>query len=310
MALFFRKQHDAAYEAFDRGDLHEAARRFAELALAKPKNASYHYMLGLAHKYLRQWEPSLRANLRSLEVRDDIDQASAWNGAIAATALGDWARARELWAKCGVPLPPGEGPIDEDFGTVAVRLNPWGDGETLFAQRIDPARARLRNVPLPSSGFRGDDVVLHDGACRGERRYGDGVVPVFDVLQRLEQSAYETYGVFATCATPADAEAMLALRHADVGVIEDWTASVSHLCLRCSYGTPHEHAAPREARAWESERIFGFAARDAVAVDALVAAWLAGGADRRVESIEVGVAPLSAPADGSLWWDDPEDDAS
>ena len=231
MALFFRKQHDAAYEAFDRGDLHEAARRFAELALAKPKNASYHYMLGLAHKYLRQWEPSLRANLRSLEVRDDIDQASAWNGAIAATALGDWARARELWAKCGVPLAPGEGPIDEDFGTVAVRLNPWGDGETLFAQRIDPARARLRNVPLPSSGFRGDDVVLHDGA-------------------------------------------------------------------------------PREARAWESERSFGFAARDAVAVDALVAAWLAGGADRRVGSIEVGVAPLSAPADGSLWWDDPEDDAS
>jgi hypothetical protein len=54
--------------------------------------------------------------------------------------------------------------------------------------RIDPVRVRIDNVPLPESGFRFGDIVLHDGASTGHRTYGERQVPVFNAMQRLRAS--------------------------------------------------------------------------------------------------------------------------
>ena len=142
-----KKLHNQAYLAFDAGDLQTAADKFAELAKAHPDNAQYRYMLGLAAKYRMDWALSLQANLAAIACAPEFDEAAHWNAAIAATALHDWQTARQLWAACGIPLPEGEGEIETNFGTAVLRLNPWADGECVYARRIDPCRSRIINIP-------------------------------------------------------------------------------------------------------------------------------------------------------------------
>ncbi|KAB8193939.1 hypothetical protein FKV24_006280 [Lysobacter maris] len=294
--------HDAAYDAMARGELAEASRLFARLLLHKPENQYYHYMLGLAHKYLRDWPASLQHNLRAIALASKPGDAELWNAAIAATALADWPRARRLWQDCGIQVPEGEGPIDADYGVAVVRLNPWSGGETVFMRRIDPVRARLLNVPLPESGHRFGDVVLHDGAVTGHRHDGQREVPVFNELQRIERSEFQTFVGFVDCGSRDD---LLALQQASapgVAYLEDWTHSVRHYCIRCSYGTPHRHENDGHAGDWRTQRNLGIAAHDRESVEKLLQAWVDGGRGRRIDAIETRECDIPAAEDGQAWW--------
>lgn len=298
---------DLAYEAFDRGDLSDASRYFAELLERQPDAHRFHYMRGLAHKYLRDWPTSLQHNLRSQALRTEVDESSAWNAGIAATALGDWAQAREQWQRCGIRIPDGEGPIEGDWGVVSVRLNPWGAGETVFARRIDIVRARLLNVPLPESGHRLFDIVLHDGAKTGEREIDGGTVPVFNALARLVPSDFRTFVAFVSCGTPEDIEALTEATLPGIGYVEDWTESIVHYCLRCSYGTPHRHRDESEGD-WQPDRNLGIGAQSRAAVVRLLDDWVRGGSGRTVEGIEQRDCPIPEPEQGHVWWREPEED--
>jgi tetratricopeptide (TPR) repeat protein len=311
--------HEAAYRAFDDGRLAEAAHHFATM-LSHDRQSSWAYMLGLAHKYMRDWSASLAANREAIALADEPNEGAIWNAAIAATALGEWAQARALWTQYGVKLSPDDAPdspIEGRFGLCCVRLNPWSDGETLFAQRIDPARAVLVNVPLPESGHRWGDIVLNDGACTGEREHGDGTVPVFNALQCLQRSEFETFAVFVGAETETDLEALLEIKLPGLGNVEDWTDSIRHLCLRCSYGTPHQNRKSHESddiaandAAWDPERNLGIAAQSRHTVDRLLALWTAGGNGRWVEAIAQRDVPLTEPAEGQVWWRSRDEDVS
>ncbi len=281
----------AAFEAFDRFELELAAERFrsvvAALDAADPKLPERHYMAGLAYKYLARWADSLQHNLAAQALCDTPDQATAWNAGIAATALGDWYQARQQWALAGIAVPSGDGAIEADFGVCGVRLNPSGNGETLFAQRIDVVRARLHNVPLSESGFQYGDIVLHDGAATGRRRFGEGSVAVFNVLERLARSEFRTFTVFANAPGSADIAALQSVAAPGLGSVEDWTASMTLLCLRCSYGIPHEHStANNEPVGWQPERNLGIAATHRRVVEHVLERWLRNGRGRRVDAIE------------------------
>lgn len=301
---------ELAYAAFDRGDLEVASGLFLQLIESEPDAYRFHYMRGLAHKYLRDWPTSLQHNLRSQQLQDTFDEASAWNAGIAATALGDWGEARQQWQRCGIRLTEGEGPIEGDFGLVSIRLNPWGRGETVFARRIDIVRARLLNVPLPESGHRLFDIVLHDGAKTGERECGDGTVPVFNALARLTPSDFRTFTAFVHCETPLDIRALQEATLPGIGYVEDWTESIAHYCLRCSYGTPHRHHHhdDDEAPEWEQERNLGIGAQSKAAVTRLLRDWASGGAGRGIDGIEVRECAPPEPAQGFVWWQGPADD--
>ena len=130
-----KKRHKQAYQAFDSGNLKTATELFAKLVKACPEDSAYHYMLGLAAKYRRDWATSLRANQRAIERSAEFDEAAHWNAAIAATALHDWPAARRLWAACGIGIPEGEGEICANFGAAVLRLNAWEDGECVYARR-------------------------------------------------------------------------------------------------------------------------------------------------------------------------------
>lgn len=293
-----------AYAAFDAGDLADAAMLFGQLVEWTPDIPHLHYMRGLAHKYLREWALSLQDNLRSEQLRDEVDEATAWNAGIAATGAGDWAEARRQWTRCGITLPEGEGPINGNFGVACVRLNPWSSGETVYMRRLDPVRARLENVPLAESGFRFGDIVLHDGASTGRRTYGEREVPVFNAMQRLQQSDMATYAVFVQCGSPDDIAALRAMTLPGIGLVEDWTHSVRHLCLRCSYGAPHQHDddSHEDDGVWVRERNLGIAAQGRAAVEKLMSAWAAAGTGRTLDAIEHREHPQQGPQPGQVWW--------
>lgn len=302
-----------AYAAYDDGDLGEARIRLDALLAAAPDAPDYHYMQGLVCKYMGDWPTSLHHNLRSLALRADADEASRWNAAIAATALGDWAEARRQWADCGIEIPDGDGAIDANFGVASIRLNAWDSGETLFARRIDPVRARLINIPLPDSGYRYGDIVLHDGASTGQRRFHQSMVPVMNALQRMETSEFQTFAVFATCPRRADLDALVDARMPGVAFIEDWTESIVHVCLRCSYGAPHRHdddARKVEPGAWSPARNIGIAAQSRHSVVRLIERWKSEGSGRRLDAIEHrDSTPSRPPVHGVQWWLSPEDRA-
>lgn len=306
-----------AYAAFDQGQLQQASALFGELSVLAPEVPYLHYMRGLAHKYLRDWSASLQHNLRAQALQESTDEASAWNAGIAATALGDWAEARRQWTRCGITLPSGEGPIERDFGMVSIRLNPWSSGETVFARRIDVVRARLLNVPLPESGHRLFDIVLHDGAKTGERALDEGSVPVFNALQILQRSDHRTFVAFIRCPSADDLEALQQAELPGIGYVEDWTASIVSLCLRCSYGVAHtdedgdtahdDGAASNDD--WQVERNLGIGAQGKAAVERLLANWVAAGPGRSIDAIESPECVASEPEDGTVWWHSPTEDA-
>ena len=300
--LELQRRASAAYEA---GRLREAAQLYARLVELKPGRDAFQFRLGLAHKYLREWPQSLRCNLGALALCKQHDEGASWNAGIAATALGDWAQARRQWRSCGIAIKAGEGPIEENFGPIGLRLNPWSGSETVFARRIDPARARISNVPLPSSGHRYGDLVLHDGAQVGERRYFEHKVPVFNELQRLEPSAFATFTVFVTSESDDEIEALQRMREPGVGLVEDWTPTLRQQCLRCSYDIAHKHR--RHAAGdqdWNPDRSLGVAAHDKNAVRRLLDNWTsADPLKRRLDAIECREqAPPEPPADARAWW--------
>ena len=301
-----KKRHKQAYQAFDSGNLKTAAEQFAKLAKACPEDSAYHYMLGLAAKYRRDWATSLRANQRAIECSAEFDEAAHWNAAIAATALHDWPTARRLWAACGIEIPEGSGEICANFGTAVLRLNAWKDGECVYARRIDPCRARITNVPLPESGYRWGDIVLHDGAPTGTRPDGcGGEVSVFNALERWQQSPHDTYAVFVRCPDEADSAALSELSLDTDTFAEDWTSSIRFICLRCSYGnTPHEHEhSPAAPESWQPERSFGIAARNLADVQALLNRWAAQGAGREILEVAPQNYPLPPLPENCAYWD-------
>jgi tetratricopeptide (TPR) repeat protein len=275
--------HSKAQKLSDTGDDDAALAIYAEALQLDPSRPNTLYNIGLIHKYRRAWRESFDFNRRACELAP-ADEAAAWNLAIAATALRDWVTARKVWNGLGMNIEPGDTPIDSNLGWTPVRLAEAA-AEVVWAQRIDPVRARIGNVPLAESGFRYGDVVLHDGAAVGYRLNSRGEErAVFNVLELHERSAFSTFEVDVLAAGSADIEALgTACEAADVG-FEDWTSSVRHICKACSEGRPHgKHDTQNETpREWRPRRYLGLAARDIATVERLLNEWTTG--ERRVES--------------------------
>jgi hypothetical protein len=242
--------------------------------------------LGLVHKWRLEWADALRCNHRALEIDVDDEQDPAfWNAGIAATALGDWSTARWAWAGYGVTMPDDFPDCEDAFGPGAVRLP---GGEVVWGTRRDPARFRLRSVPLPHSGFRCGDVVLNDGAPNGSRVSGGREYPVFDVLVRLEASPLPTVEVDVETVEPSALVVLEArLSEADV-VAENWTTSISIHCKACSEGRVDYDAPGHEHPVGETDDVTRFGCSgDPARITAVAEAWEAdgGGTVHKVEVV-------------------------
>jgi len=242
-----------------------------ELDLDRPSTL---YNVGLIYKYQSAWRQSFRFNKRAYELRPD-DEATAWNLAIAATALRDWSTARSVWSSLGMKITPGDTPVEDDFGLTPVRLNHKTDAEVVWARRIDPVRARLVNIPFPDSGFRYEDLVLHDGAPVGHRTLNGRECPVFNVLELFQASRFNTYEANITASSQADIDALEAICDQTGITMEDWSRSTRILCKACSEGRPHErHDSDGKDKGLKEERTIALAASSDSQVESALDAWV------------------------------------
>lgn len=216
----------------------------------------------LESKARRDWPATAERNERALALFTEEDarefggaNPAAWNLGIAATALGDWPTARRAWRAYGIDIAEGTAPIDADFGVAPVRLNPdrpslpdqalpaYGDTEVVWCWRRSPAHAVISSVPLPASGHRFRDVLLHDGEPKGTRMLGASEVSVFDELDRLETSALPTWQAEVAGAGATDLQELTDLLGSRGMGIDEWSG-MRMLCSACSHGSAgpaHEH---------------------------------------------------------------------
>lgn len=285
--------------ALDDGDDTAAEQLAWQVVEQDPADAAMWFDLALAAKRRRDWPAAIELNERALAASTEpAEDPAAWNLGIAATAVGDWARARRAWSAFGVNVPPGDGPLAMRLGHVPVRLNPGTtelgeeplaldgvvhDPEVVWAQRLSPAHARVANVPTADSGHRWGDVVLHDGVPDGERFDGQRWVPVFDELALLERSPHATWTAEVTAPADADRAALVELVEDAGRAAEDWTTSVRPLCPECSRGRPGEHDHDDAAEPGPV-RLFGLAGTHDELTDVLTA-WAAAGAGRSWDAL-------------------------
>jgi tetratricopeptide (TPR) repeat protein len=257
------------------GDAFGALALYRDAISWRPKWSTPWYNIGLVHKYAGQWRQSLEANLEATRL-DPSSEAAIWNTGIAATALGDWDCARTAWKQYGIKIPEGEGPIDYPIGMTPIRVALDGEPEVIWTHRIDPARAFIESVPLPTSGRRYGDLLLHDGAPNGYRKLGEREVAVLDELQVLQASAYSTFEVFVEGATDDDLLGLQGYCDSEKIMAENWTYTLRTLCKACSEGRPwadggHNHDRLPEP---ESQWRLGLAARNLDQATRILDLWL------------------------------------
>jgi tetratricopeptide (TPR) repeat protein len=241
------------------------------------------YNLGLQRKYEGDWKHSLRCNQRAAEL-DPEDEASWWNLGIAATALNDWAEARRAWEKVGVSVSEEEGEIRMAETTGCVRIDPRGCGEVVWGTRIDPARTRVLNVPLPESQRRFGDVLLQDGAQEGSRTSNGHEYPVFNELALWKASSYSTFQVTVLAPSHEAADRLMSLcMERDFGC-EDW-GTIRRLCKQCSLGNPEPHACI--AAEEQQGRLYGFGASSREALVDLLEKWAKSAPGLSFENVEL-----------------------
>lgn len=230
---------DQAIEASDKGDKDESIRIYEKILSEKEDWATVHYNLGLIYKYRTEWDKSYYHNKRAVEL-DPESQASHWNLGIAATMLCDWKLARQCWNFFGMKYEI----IDEDtagnMGDVCIRISPNANAETVWATRICPARAIIKNIPLPESEHRFKDLVLNDGAPNGYRMSEGREYPVLDEIQHLSSSDYRTYSIKCEPISEAHYDNLQQRCWNSDIAIENWTTEMQMLCKQCSEGRPHE----------------------------------------------------------------------
>lgn len=229
-----------------------------------PDSFAAWFEAGLHAKARREWPRCAEWNKRAMELcgPEQVSEyggvnPAAWNLGIAATALSDWSLARMAWTTFGVVgMDDGSGPIDLNLGQVPIRLNPdrpslslqavpeHGETEVVWCWRRSPAHAVIASVPLPESGHRFKDVVLHDGEPKGTRRHGDVEVSVFDELERLGESGLPTWQAQVEGASSEDLAALGDLV-GQRGLGADNWSGINFMCSECSHGSPDpEHVHP------------------------------------------------------------------
>lgn len=251
------------------------------------KKAIEAYNLGLAAKYEGDWHESLAQNQRADRLRPG-DEATLWNLGIAATALREWDEARRAWRACGIEVNDGPGEVLMPQMKACVRANPNGAADVVWGMRIDPARIRIENVPLPTSERRYGDILINDGAEEGTRISNGTEYPVFDELGVWQVSPYSTFE--ADLVMPNDgALESLENKCRENGLwVEDW-GTIRILCEACSRGTPGEHVCTNDPA---GQGRYGFAVKSENALRILLHEWAEVHDGAIVESITLAVSGL------------------
>ena len=239
MLGIFDRRAARGQKALRQRRLDEAERVLLELTAEGSTRPDVWWNLGLVYKFQRRWPEALATFRRYVELAPQPE--GFWNAGVVATALRDWPTARWAWRRLDFTVGGADGPPEVDFGLGPVRLDPDRSGEVVWGRRIDPCRMRIESVPMPESGHRWHDIVLHDVVPNGSRRLGDQELPVFDELERMEPAPDATNVAELSWDTPDDEQQLADLLQKRGLAGENWTSSVQFICRACSVADTHAH---------------------------------------------------------------------
>jgi tetratricopeptide (TPR) repeat protein len=183
--------------------------------------------------------------------RDPDHGFALWNVGLAATATGQWRRAREAWRRYGLEVAEGDTPIHGFFGIAALRLHGPDDyHEDVWVRRICPVRAVIENVPYPESGYRYGDIVLLDGVPAGEVMRERHPVPVFSVLSTVSPAAHGTFECAVDLLDPEAWSDLKDLAESRALAVESWPTPSDPPGSRLGISAPSLAAAKRLIADW------------------------------------------------------------
>ncbi|WP_344658639.1 tetratricopeptide repeat protein [Catenulispora subtropica] len=283
-----RLSHEEATALLERGEAAAEARDWAVAAACYEQfldafpdtefSTELWFDVALYHKFLRNWDKAYELGKQAAaRAGDGAGEPAYWNLGIAATMVRDWATARRAWTRFGITLAPGEGEIRDGFGIACVRLDPDGEAEVVWVQRVCPTRGRVLSVPFTDRRF--GEIVVHDGAPNGERRVGEHAYPVFDELALWQPSETATWRAQVTAPDEADMRA-LSEAFTDRDLAMEPVDSITFHCKCCSEGSIET-----DRTTVAGTRDVLLAAPDEPSARAVLDAWADGGAGRAWHAI-------------------------
>jgi tetratricopeptide (TPR) repeat protein len=182
--------HWALYEEalrYDKvGDVYTAVKLLKKVIRLVPDWPESFVALGRIYHRRREWKPAFHYWKKAVALDAD-DREAWWHLGLAATGLGRKRVSTTVWGKFG-------------FNDIAL-IQPLGlelktpDGyEILWMQPMDASRGRILSIPHPASGMRYRDLMLYDRRSqRGTNVVQRRRVPIFQALDRLKRSPYQTF---------------------------------------------------------------------------------------------------------------------
>lgn len=121
--------------------------------------------------------------LQTMDAEDPRRRDVTWDRITLATRLGDWSTVRELSSRLGMEFEPGEGPIEEAWSTVRIRLEGEHGPQSLYALRTGPVTATVTSLFPPGRPPRfGTRVVFEPTPLEQE----EGEPVLFAAIEVLE----------------------------------------------------------------------------------------------------------------------------
>lgn len=251
------------------GDAYQAVKILRKLVKEQPAWVTPNYWLAKVYKQRREWKPCLHYSQRAVECEPQEWECWEWMG-LAAAALGRWPTARKAWMKLGYPYSIQEGISEPQLGGIVVCLNEKTRPEIVWANRLDPARARLESVPQPSSGYHHQDILLIERAEHVHHILGTHKIPVFRVIERLKHSRIPTFSVELHTQENAEVQLLAHLCHRQRIGFDNWSMANRQMSFRRNdelnyYKVNQEEAGPTT--------LIGLAGRKKVVLHKLLQEW-------------------------------------
>jgi tetratricopeptide (TPR) repeat protein len=198
------------------GDLYHAVKLYKKTIRLNPEFSTAYRHLGMIYAGRKEWKPAFHYWKKAVSLDTD-DRDAWWQMGLAATALKKLRIAQSIWSKFGLENPDFNQPL-------GLRLKHADGFEILWMQPLDAARCRILSIPHPGSDLRFRQMMLYDR--RGEKGFNvvkNHRIPVFDAVDRLKGSPYQTFSCLLHTSETAAIDRLERLCH-DAGLgFEVWS---------------------------------------------------------------------------------------
>ncbi|MEL6275103.1 MAG: tetratricopeptide repeat protein [Bacteroidota bacterium] len=181
------------------GDPYHAVKLYKKVIRLAPDFPDAYCALGRLYRKRKEWKPAFHYWKKAIGLDAD-NREGWWQLGLAAVALKKMNVARSVWNKFGY----GKMDVSAPFG---LHLTHEDGYEILWMQALDPGRCRILSIPHPVSGLRYRQTMLYDRrAMKGTNVVSRRRVPIFQAVDSLKNSPYQTYSCLLHTGAESDVQ--------------------------------------------------------------------------------------------------------